>query len=149
MTESAIQSSKRSKYRNQPTEVDGIRFASKREARRYCDLKLLEKAGEIAELRLQPRFPLIVNNIHVCTYVGDFTYLDRNTDREVVEDTKGVRTKEFIIKAKLFHALYRAVMIGANQKFYLILACIGAAAFVASSGHDGWGWLIFLAVLLS
>jgi len=106
MKESAIQSSKRSKYRNQPTEVDGIRFASKREARRYCDLKLLEKAGEIAGLRLQPRFPLIVNNIHVCTYVGDFAYLDRNTDREVVEDTKGVRTKEFIIKAKLFHALY-------------------------------------------
>lgn len=94
------------KYRNQPTEVDGIRFASKAEARRYANLKLLERAGEIEGLKLQPRFPLIVNNIHVCTYVADFAYLDRNTDREVVEDTKGVKTKDFVIKAKLFHALY-------------------------------------------
>lgn len=94
------------KYRNQPTERDGIRFASKAEARRYDDLKLLQRAGEIEDLRLQPRFPLIVNNILVCTYVADFAYLDRNTDREVIEDTKGVKTKEFVIKAKLFHALY-------------------------------------------
>ncbi|MDI6026742.1 DUF1064 domain-containing protein [Corticibacterium sp. UT-5YL-CI-8] len=101
-----LQKPKQSKYRAKPTEVDGIRFASKAEARRYADLKRLERAGEIEALRLQPRYPLIVNNFHVCTYIADFAYLDKNTDREVVEDTKGVRTRDFIIKAKLFHALY-------------------------------------------
>jgi hypothetical protein len=98
------------KYRNVPTEVDGIRFASKREAFRYCELKLLEKAKAIEGLKLQPRYPLTVNGLHVCTYVGDFEYADYGNSgpkaRTVTEDSKGVRTKEFIIKAKLFHALY-------------------------------------------
>lgn len=94
------------KYRNVPTVVDGIRFASKREAFRYCELKLLQKAGEIGAVFLQPRYPLTVNGLHVCTYVGDFEYHDRNTDRIVTEDAKGVRTRDFINKAKLFHALY-------------------------------------------
>lgn len=94
------------KYGNKPTEVDGIRFASKAEARRYSNLKLLERAGEISNLRLQPRYPLVVSGQLVCTYVGDFEYLDNNHDRLVTEDTKGVKTKDFVIKAKLFHALY-------------------------------------------
>lgn len=94
------------KYRNTPTEVDGIRFASKREARRYADLKLMERAGEIKALRLQPRYPLTVQSLHVCTYVGDFEYVESKSGRIVTEDSKGVRTQAFIIKAKLFHALY-------------------------------------------
>ncbi|HKY87628.1 MAG TPA: DUF1064 domain-containing protein [Pseudorhodoplanes sp.] len=94
------------KYRNVPTEVDGIKFASKREARRYAELKMLEKAGAISDLRLQPRYPLTVNGLHVCTMVGDFEYLDNETERVVTEDAKGVRTRDFINKAKLFHALY-------------------------------------------
>lgn len=94
------------KYRNVPTVVDGIRFASKREAFRYCELKLLERAGEIGKLELQPRYPLTVNGLHVCTYVADFAYVENSTDRLVVEDAKGVRTRDFINKAKLFHALY-------------------------------------------
>lgn len=96
------------KYRNQPTIVDGIRFASKKEARRYIYLKALEREGEIEKLMLQPRYPLEVNGLHVCTYVADFVYVD-NRDalrRSVVEDAKGVKTPEFILKAKLFHALY-------------------------------------------
>lgn len=94
------------KYRNVPTVVDGIRFASKREAFRYCELKLLEKAGEIKLLKLQPRYPFTIEGLHVCTYVGDFDYMETTTGRHVTEDSKGVRTKDFIIKAKLFHALY-------------------------------------------
>lgn len=94
------------KYRNVPTIVDGIKFASKREAVRYSQLKLLERAGEISELRLQPRYPLTVNGLHVCTYVGDFEYRDAGTELLVTEDAKGVRTRDFINKSKLFHALY-------------------------------------------
>ncbi len=93
------------KYRNEPTSVDGIRFASKKEARRYGELKLLQKAHRIEGLKLQPRYPLTVNGLHVCTYVGDFEYLDMDTRRIVTEDSKGVKTKEFVIKAKLFHAV--------------------------------------------
>lgn len=94
------------KFRNVPTEIDGIRFASKREAKRYCDLKLLERAGEIKALRLQPRYPLTVNSLHVATYVGDFEYVESKSGRIVTEDAKGVKTRDFINKAKLFHALY-------------------------------------------
>ncbi len=96
----------KSKYRNVPTEIDGIRFASKREAKRYSQLKLLERAGEIKALRLQPRYPLAVNGMHVATYVADFEYVESGTGRLVTEDSKGVRTRDFINKAKLFHALY-------------------------------------------
>jgi hypothetical protein len=92
------------KYRNTPTEVDGIKFASKREATRYGHLKLLEKAGANQGLRLQPRYPMTVGGLHVCTYVGDFEFTENG--RLVTEDSKGVKTAEFIIKAKLFHALY-------------------------------------------
>lgn len=94
------------KYRNVQTEVDGIKFASKAEARRYADLKLLERAGHIKDLKLQPRFPLVVNGLLVCTYVADFSFVYTKSGNEVIEDTKGVKTKDFIIKAKLFHALY-------------------------------------------
>jgi hypothetical protein len=96
------------KYRNVPTEVDGIRFSSKREAARYKELKLLEKAGEIFWLKLQPRYPLTVNGLHVCTYVADFEYRDKRLPLcpPVTEDAKGVRTRDFINKAKLFHAIY-------------------------------------------
>lgn len=93
------------KYRNQPTMVDGIRFASKKEARRYVYLKALEREGEIVDLRLQPRYPLAVNGLHICTYVPDFDYFAGG--RIVSEDVKGVKTPEFILKAKLFHAIYQ------------------------------------------
>lgn len=94
------------KYRNVPTEVDGIRFASKREAFRYAELKLLQKANEICQLKLQPRYPLTVNGLHICTYVADFEYREVRTGRFISEDAKGVKTREFVNKAKLFHAIY-------------------------------------------
>lgn len=87
------------------TEVDGITFASKKEAKRYGELKLLVRAGEIRELSLQPRFPLRVENKLICTYVADFTY-ETKLGETVVEDAKGVRTPVFSLKAKLFEALH-------------------------------------------
>lgn len=93
------------KYRNRPTMVDGTRFDSKKEARRYIYLKALEREGEISKLRLQPRYPLAFGGMHICVYIGDFEYCDAG-GRTITEDAKGVKTPEFILKAKLFHALY-------------------------------------------
>lgn len=102
----SLTKAKPNKFRAKPTVVDRLRFASKREARRYAELKLLEEEGEIVGLRLQPRYPLVVGGMHVCTYVADFEYSWAVLPSLVTEDCKGYRTKEFIIKAKLFHALY-------------------------------------------
>lgn len=93
----------RSKYGAVRTEVDGISFASKKEARRYADLKLLDRAGQIADLKLQPRFPLIVNGQTVCTYVADFSYRVVGGDL-VIEDAKGVQTDVFKLKRALMKA---------------------------------------------
>lgn len=94
------------KYRNEPTKVDDIRFASKREADRYGELRLMARAGEIEFLDLQPRYPLVVNGDKITTYVADFRYLDTRDDCWVVEDTKGVKTPVYKIKRKLMKALY-------------------------------------------
>lgn len=93
------------KYRNQPVEIDGHRFASKAEARRYGELKLLERANQIAHLELQPRFPLHVREVLVCTYVADFAYMLQG--RGIVEDVKSpaTRTPQYRIKVKLLRAL--------------------------------------------
>ena len=94
---------RRSKYGAIRTEVDGIKFASKREAKRYGELKLLERAGKIHNLTVQPRFDLVVHGTNICTYVGDFRYLE---DGWIVEDVKGVRTSVYRIKAKLMLACH-------------------------------------------
>jgi hypothetical protein len=93
------------KYRNVPTEVDGILFASKREARRWSELRLMERAGYITELQRQVRFPLDVNGQPICHYVCDFQY--RRNGELVVEDSKGVRTPEYKLKAKLMKAVHQ------------------------------------------
>jgi hypothetical protein len=94
----------RSKYKNVPTVVDGVRFASKAEATRDGELRLLERAGKINGLKRQPRFPLKVGGVKVCTYVGDWEYMDGNY--RVVEDRKGVLTAAFKIKWALAKALH-------------------------------------------
>src|SRR3990167_2192701 len=96
------------KYNARKTTVDGIRFDSKKEAVRYCELKLLEKAGEIESLELQPKFALMTQLTTgtvrgaakalthqwpvIGHYVGDFRYFDLRTCERVVEDCKGFRT---------------------------------------------------------
>lgn len=92
-----------SKYAAKPTIVDGRRFASKAEARRFCELTNLERAGIISGLTLQPRFTLIVGGQKVCTYVGDFSFFE--SGKYVVEDVKGYPTPEYKLKRKLLLAL--------------------------------------------
>lgn len=95
-----------SKYHAIPTEVDGIRFHSKKESRRYSELKLLESAGEIKSLQLQ--FPLVcyVDGSKICTYYADFKYFDNAVNDWVHEDTKGVKTSTYRLKKKLVKALF-------------------------------------------
>lgn len=93
------------KYRNIKTEVNGIVFDSKREAARYMELTLLQRAGEISGLKLQPVFELIVNNMKLGKYIADFGYID-NRGRIVIEDAKGIRTPVYRLKKKLMKAIY-------------------------------------------
>ena len=99
---------RRGKYDAKPTVVDGIRFHSKKEAKRYGELKLLVLAGLIDTLELQPKFPLKVNGILITTYIGDFRYRLKEDGawRSVVEDAKGFRTREYRLKKKLLLALH-------------------------------------------
>jgi hypothetical protein len=100
---------RRSKYRSTRTEATiagvTVHFDSRREEIVYAELSLQEKAGEIILLSRQPRFRLVVQGILVCTYVADAQYFSLVEDRMVVVDAKGVRTRAYRIKAKLFQAL--------------------------------------------
>lgn len=97
-----------SKYRAVPTVVDGVRFASKAEAKRDGELQLLVRAGVIRDLERQPKFDLIVNGKKVCRYVGDWRYVIVGESRSipVVEDRKGHQTPAFKIKWALAKALH-------------------------------------------
>lgn len=93
------------KFRSKKTEVDGITFASKAEAARYQTLKLELANGIISDLELQPKFPIIVDGVKVCTYIADFSY--NLGGRKIVEDVKGFQTPLFKLKAKLFKIKYK------------------------------------------
>ena len=96
---------KRSKYGAVKTVVDGITFDSKKEANRYCVLKVLQKSKEISQLEVQPRYLLTVNGFKICEYRGDFGYVDSFGVR-IVEDCKGVKTAVYRLKRKLMIACY-------------------------------------------
>jgi len=72
-------------------------------------LRLLERAGEISNLELQPKFPITVNGTKVCTYIADFAYF--TPKEKIVEDVKGVLTPMYRLKKKLTEAVYRGVKI--------------------------------------
>lgn len=101
------------KYGNMKTEIDGITFASKHEAQRFAELKLLERAGEISDLQLQRVFTLIGAQRdkdgkvieRPCKYIADFAYKDQ-TGKLIVEDAKGLRTDVYRIKKKLMLSIY-------------------------------------------
>lgn len=89
--------------------MDGVKFDSKWESERYLYLKSLERAGTIKNLELQPRFPMVINDVKICTYVADFQYdrqLPTGDWENIVEDAKGVETPEFKIKKKLMKAVH-------------------------------------------
>ena len=117
----------RNKYGNRKITVDGVTFDSKKEAARYRELKLLERAGKISFLELQAKYVLIPAQRapssdtykrgpnkgkpkpgklleKECSYIADFSYL--RDGRFVVEDTKGVRTEVYKIKRKLMLERY-------------------------------------------
>lgn len=120
----------RSKYGAKKTQLDGIEFDSRKEARRWAQLRLMEKAGEITDLQRQVKFVLIPAQREPdtigpkggikkgrllekeCAYYADFTYKDAlpfadpAEMRLHVEDTKGMRTAEYIIKRKLMLHIY-------------------------------------------
>jgi len=95
---------RRSKYRNVRTTVGGITFASKREAARWQELQLMQKAGAIIGLTRKTRWAIVVNGLLVCEYWPDAEY--REGGILVVEDTKGYRNKLYALKAKLMQAVH-------------------------------------------
>lgn len=95
---------RKNKYNNKPTIVDGIWFASKFEAQRWSELRLLETMGKIENLRRQVTFKLKVNDVVVTSYRADFVYDER--DKQVVEDAKGFVTEVYKVKRQLMLACY-------------------------------------------
>lgn len=94
------------KYHNSKTVIDGIRFDSKKEAKRYLELKILEKAGVIKELKRQVPYILIDKSCYgrAIKCVADFVYLENG--QLVVEDVKGVRTPVYKLKKRLMAEVY-------------------------------------------
>ena len=96
----------RSKYKNAITVVDGITFHSRAEARRWSALRLMERAGEIRDIEMQVEYLLIPSQKkpgggteRAIKYVCDFEYV--RDGKRVIEDVKGMRTPDYIIKRKL------------------------------------------------
>ena len=96
---------KQNKYGNKKTLVDGITFDSLKEASRWQELKLLEKAGEIAGLKRQIRIELIPKTakFRAVYYIADFVYFDKKENRTVYEDCKGYRTDVYSLKKKILY----------------------------------------------
>lgn len=114
-------SQKRNKYGAHKTVIDGITFDSKKEAARYCELRLLERSGAITGLELQPGFkfaiegrPVLIKskgypNGRQVTYRADFAYFEGGT--RVIEDVKGMRTDVFKLKKAMVEAMFPKVEI--------------------------------------
>lgn len=104
------------KYHSKRITIEGEQFDSAKEYRRWCELKFLRKAGQIRDLKRQVEFVLIPAQYddkgkcleRKCSYFADFCYHDVKTGRYIVEDTKGHKTKDYIIKRKMmlhFHGI--------------------------------------------
>lgn len=94
------------KYHNRKVTIDGITYDSRKEARRHSELLLLERAGAIQNLRCQVKFDLLPSQRiggkvveRPVSYIADFVYEENG--QKIVEDTKGMKTKDYIIKRKL------------------------------------------------
>lgn len=106
----------RSKYHAKATEIDGLRFASQEEGRRYAELKLLQQVKAIRDLECQPAFPIHVVKLYrngwpieIATcgkYIADFQYTDCRSGEIVTEDVKGIKTATYRLKKKLVEAIH-------------------------------------------
>ena len=101
------------KYNNKKTQVKAYVFDSALEAKRYRQLEVLQRAGEIKDLKMQVKYELQEafnkNGKHyrTITYIADFVYYDNRQRKTIVEDTKGIKTDVFKIKQKLFEKQYQ------------------------------------------
>ena len=97
------------KYGAQKTTFMGKEFDSKKEAERFAILRYMQMGKQISGLECQVKFELIPNQKdengkvieRAVNYIADFVYTDLKTGEQIVEDTKGVKTKDYIIKRKL------------------------------------------------
>lgn len=97
------------KYSNIKTiTADGIKHDSRKEARRWVELTLLQRAGEISDLKRQVKYELIPKQEgeRAVTYIADFVYNDNKTGNTVIEDCKGFKTDVYKLKKKLFQYRY-------------------------------------------
>ena len=100
------------KYRNTPVVMDGIRFDSKKEAKRWGELVLLERHGEICNLRRQVIYPFLIDGMKICSYTADFKYENARSTGQgtiIVEDVKSPATRKnpvYRIKKKLMKAIH-------------------------------------------
>lgn len=85
------------KYNAVPVQSEHGYFHSTSEYKRFLDLKMLERANAITNLRRQVKYPLVLDGVQIQTYIADFVYIENG--REIVEDFKGFRTSEYL-KAK-------------------------------------------------
>jgi hypothetical protein len=81
-----------------------LKFDSKREAARYDELRLLERAGKISNICLQEKFPIVIGGVKVCEVWADFTYTENG--RLIREDVKGKDNRESMLKRKLVKAVH-------------------------------------------
>jgi hypothetical protein len=111
----SLEPARESKYGNQRVTIDGILFDSQKEAEKYCELKMLRQIGEVTRLETQPAFLLQEaywddknKYVRPIIYKADFRVTYRDGRVEVI-DTKGFRTKEYLLKKKLFLKKYPGV----------------------------------------
>ena len=103
---------RKTKYGANKALYDGIKFDSKKEAKRYSELKILEKSNKIKSLKLQvpfelqPKFKFMGKTIRAINYVADFVYEDEKGNM-IVEDSKGFRTPIYKLKKKMFEYKYK------------------------------------------
>lgn len=95
---------RQTKYGNKKTVIDGVTFDSLKEARHYEELKLRLRKGEITDLVLQPKFPLVINGVKCGSYFADFEYNENG--KRVVVDAKGFKTPIYNLKKKLVKAVH-------------------------------------------
>ena len=102
----------RSKYGAVKTTVDGITFDSKAEARRWLELRILLRAGEITNLEVHKTFPIVINGVpvkmnngHVAKYTADFVYFDK-AGKRIVEDVKGFVVRDFPLRRAIIEHIY-------------------------------------------
>lgn len=99
-----------SKYKNRKVETADGKFDSVKEYRRWVELKALERSGRISDLRRQVSYTLVASQAtssgreRPVKYIADFVY--EKDGKTVVEDTKGVKTPEYVIKRKLMLYFY-------------------------------------------